>query len=54
MDLYNFYRGLENVIDTLQKDRHDLTMKDYLSQIISSFIDKKIALHRTVNNLLLY
>ena len=30
MDLYNFYRGLENVIDTLQKDRHDLTMKDYL------------------------
>lgn len=30
MDLYNFYRGLENVIDTLQKDRDKLTMQDYL------------------------
>ena len=30
MDLYNFYKGLENVIDTYHKDRHDLTMKDYL------------------------
>ena len=30
MDLYNFYRGIENVIDTLNKDRHDLTLKDSL------------------------
>lgn len=30
MDLYNFYRGIENVIDTIGKDRHDLTLKDYL------------------------
>lgn len=30
MDLYNFYRGIENVIDTISKDRHDLTLKDYL------------------------
>ena len=30
MDLYNFYKGIENVIDTLQKDRHELTHKDYL------------------------
>ena len=30
MDLYNFYRGFGNVIETLNKDRNQLTLKDYI------------------------
>lgn len=30
MDLYNFYRGFGNVVETLNKDRTKLTLKDYI------------------------
>lgn len=30
MDLYNFYHGFGNVVETLNKDRTKLTLKDYI------------------------